>query len=102
MERPLLTDIEDRTLAMAEDDYVHFKIARIVLGTFYGRDVSFKEISSIVGRLSSLGFLRWKIHKQGNIYFRSSATEELQHNCSALFTTTPHGKAYLAAPRRVA
>ena len=102
MERSLLTDIEDRTLAMAEDDYVHFKIARSVLGTFYGRDVSFNEISSIVGRLSSLGFLRWKIHKQGSIYFRSSATEELQHNCSALFTTTPKGKTYLAAPRHVA
>ena len=52
MDRPLLTDIEDRTLAMAEDEYVHFKLARPVLGTFYERDVSFKEISAVVGRLS--------------------------------------------------
>lgn len=102
MERPLLTDIEDRTLALAEDEYVHFKLARPVLGTFYERDVSFNEISAIVGRLSSLGLIRWRIRQRGRIHFCSRAPESSQHNCSAAFTATAAGKAHLAAPRHVA
>jgi len=102
LERPLLTDIEDRTLAMAEDEYVHFKIARPVLGTFYERDVSFAEISTIVGRLSALGLVRWRIWQRGRFYFRRNAPQSAQHNCSAEFTATAAGKSYLAAPRHVA
>ena len=102
MERPLLTDIEDRTLAMAEDEYVHFKTARPVLGTFYERDVGFGEISAIVGRLSALGFIRWRILQRGRYHFRNRAPQSAQHNCSAEFTVTSKGKSYLAAPRHVA
>lgn len=102
MERLLLTDIEDRVLAMAEDDFVHFKTARPVLGTFYERNVSFQELSSIVGRLSALGLIRWRIKLRGQMHFRSRASVNAQRNCSAAFTATPKGKAHLAAPRRVA
>ena len=41
MESFLLSDIEDRTLAMADGEYVHFKIARPVLGTYYERNECF-------------------------------------------------------------
>lgn len=100
--RSLLSDIEDRTLAMAEDEYVGFKTGRAVLGTYYERDVGFREISSIVGRLSRLGLLRWRIRCDGNFYFRSSAPQHAQRNGSAQFTTSASGKAYLAEqPRRI-
>jgi hypothetical protein len=102
VERPLLTDIEDRTLAMAEDEYVHFKTARPVLGTFYERDVSFAEISAIVSRLSALGLVRWRIRQHGRMYFRRYAPQSAQHSCSAEFTATLTGKSHLAAPRHVA
>jgi hypothetical protein len=102
MESPLLTDIEDRTLAMAEDEFVHFKIARPVLGTFYKRNVNFQELSTIAGHLSALGFIRWRIKQHGRVHFRARATQSAQHNCSASFTATAAGKAYLAAPRNVA
>ncbi|KQY48645.1 hypothetical protein ASD14_15520 [Lysobacter sp. Root494] len=102
MERPLLTDIEDRTLAMAEGEYVHFKTARPVLGTFYERDVGFREISAIVGRLSALGFIRWRIRQGRYYYFRNRAPQFAQHNCSAEFTVTAAGDLYLARPRHVA
>ncbi len=102
MGKPLLTDIEDRTLTMADEEYVHFKLARPVLGTFYERDVSFREISAIVGRLSSLGLIRWRIRQRGRTHFRVRAPESAQHNCSAAFMATAAGKAYLAAPRHVA
>jgi hypothetical protein len=97
----LLTDVEDRVLAMAEDEYVHFKIARPVLGTFYERDVSFWELSSVTSRLSSLGLIRWRIEQRGRVHFRRRAPLSARHNCSAAFIATAKGRALLAAPRRV-
>ena len=98
----MLTDIEDRTLAMAQDEYVQFKTARPVLGTCFERDVGFDELSAIVGRLSALGLIRWRIRQQGRYHFRNRATQSAQHNCSAEFTVTAKGKSYFAAPRHVA
>ena len=102
MERILLTDIQDRTLAMAEDEFVYFKVARPVLGTFYERNVSFAELSGIVGRLSNLGLVHWRIRTGRCWYFRSHAAESLQHSCAAAFTATPRGVAYLRKLRHVA
>jgi hypothetical protein len=102
MDRPLLSDIEDRTLAMADDEYVHFKTARPVLGTFYERNVSFNEISCIVGRLSALGLIRWRIRLGRKTHFRARAPASSQRNCSAEFMATALGRAYLAKPRHVA
>jgi hypothetical protein len=101
MDRTLLRDIEDRTLAMAEGEFVGFKTARPVLGTYYERNVSFDELTSIVGRLSNLGFLRWRMHRQGRVHFGSRAPVSLQHASKAEFTASPAGLSYLALPRRV-
>jgi hypothetical protein len=97
-----LTNMEDSILAMAEDAFVHFKTVRPVLGTFYERNVSFQELSSIVGHLSSLGLIRWRIEQHGTMHFRERAPVSSQHNCTAAFTATTKGKAYLAQPRRAA
>jgi len=102
MDKFLLTGIEDSVLAMAEDEFVHFKTARPVLGTFYERNVSFQELSSIVGRLSTLGLIRWRINQHGIMHFRARAPVSSQYNCSAAFTATAKGKAHLAQPRLVA
>ncbi|MFC0682889.1 hypothetical protein ACFFGH_34080 [Lysobacter korlensis] len=102
MESPLLTDFQNRLLALAEDEWVHFRQARPIMGTAYERDVSFEELTSAVGRLSRLGFLVWKIRHNGKVHFRSRAPVEHQHNCSAAFSTSSAGKAYLALPRHVA
>lgn len=102
MDKFLLTNIEDSVLAMAEDEFVHFKTARPVLGTFHERNVSFQELSSIVGRLSTLGLIRWRIRKNGIMHFRTRAPVSSQHNCTAAFTATAKGKAHLAKPRQVA
>ena len=102
MERPLLTDFQDRLLALAEDEWVHFKLARPVMGTYYERNVTFRQLSAAVGRLSRLGLLKWRIRESNRISFRSRAPEDLQHNCKAAFQTNTAGKAYLALPRHVA
>ena len=100
--KQVLTDIEDRTLAMAQGEFVHFKVARPVLGTFYERSVSFAELSSIVGRLSNLGLIHWRIRESGRWYYRRRASESLQRSCAAAFRITPAGADYLRRPRHVA
>jgi hypothetical protein len=100
--KQVLTDIEDRMLAMAEGEFVHFKVARPVLGTFYERNVSFAELSSIVGRLSNLGLIHWRIREGGRWCYRWRASEGLQHSCAAAFSITPAGANYLRQLRHVA
>jgi hypothetical protein len=102
MDKFLLTAIEDSVLAMSEDEFVHFKTARPVLGTYYERNVSFQELSSITGRLSALGLIRWRINQQGRVYFRTRAPISSQHNCTAAFTATAKGKEHLTQRRHVA
>ena len=99
---PLLTDIEDQTLAMAECAFVSFKMARPVLGTFYERNVGFGELSSIVNRLSACGFLQWRIKQALTYSFRKRTSQRLQVSGIAHFTASAAGLRYLAAPRRVA
>ena len=100
--RQVLSDFEDRLLALAEDEFVHFKLARPVLGTFYGRNVSFEELEAACGRLTNLGLIRWRIHVGGKTCFRGSAPPSSQRNCSARFTASTLGKSKLAEPRHVA
>ena len=102
MEQGLLSDIEDRTLAMAEGEFVHFRIARPVLGTFYERNVSFAELSTIVGRLTNLGLISWRIREGRCWRFRRRAPESAQHSCAAAFTATSKGIAHLRHARHVA
>lgn len=96
-----LTDIEDRTLAMAEGEYVHLHIARPVLGTYYERNVGFGELCAIVGRLSNLGLLTWRIRERGRSYFRKHAQTSSMRSCAAVFRASEAGVAYLRQPRRV-
>jgi hypothetical protein len=98
----LLTDIEDRTLAMAEGEFISFKVARTVLGTFYERHVGLAELSSIVNRLSACGFLRWRIKHGGKPSFRKRASLRLQVSGIAHFTASAAGLLHLTEPRRVA
>jgi hypothetical protein len=83
-------------------DYVHFKIARPVLGTHYERNVSFAELSSIVGRLSNLGLLTWRIGKRGRLHFRRRCSVAEQYSCAAQFIANHAGESYLRQPRHVA
>ncbi len=96
-----LRDIEDRTLAMSKGEYVHFRVARPVLGTFYERNVSFDELTSIVGRLSNLGLLRWRVRYGRELRFSKRAPVPLKRACLAEFTASAAGIEYLARPRNV-
>ncbi|MFN7782578.1 MAG: hypothetical protein ACK5PG_07555 [Lysobacterales bacterium] len=96
-----LRNIEDLTLAMADDEYVSFRTARAVLGTYLARNVTFRELSCVVGRLSNLGLLRWRVRRGAQTFFRTRASVAEQRSCEAFFMATASGLAYLALPRRV-
>jgi len=102
MEKLLLTDIEDRTLAMAEGDYVSFKIASRVLGIWCSRGVTYAELLSITGRLSRLGLIRWRIRDGHMNRFRNRAVWPTQGTHAAEFTATSAGLSHLEATRHVA
>ena len=95
MDSALLTDIEDRTLAMAEGDYVSFKIASAVIGAWYSRPVTYSELQSITGRLSRLGLVRWRIRDGKKTRFRNHAALPEQLASTAEFTATAAGLSYL-------
>ena len=96
-----LRNVEDLTLAMADDEFVSLRTARPVLGTYLERDVTVAELSCVVGRLSNLGFLRWRIRRNGRTHVRSRATQTELRSCRAHFIASPAGLAYLALPRDV-
>ncbi|MBE5313801.1 MAG: hypothetical protein H4O13_00170 [Xanthomonadales bacterium] len=96
-----LRNVEDLTLAMADDEYVSFRTARPVLGSYLARNVTFRELSCVVGRLSNLGLLRWRVRRGGHTFFRSHASFAEQRSCAAFFMASGAGRAYLDLPRRV-
>ncbi len=72
MER--LRNIEDLTLAMADEGYYDLTTARWVLRAYLERGVSYDELNSVVGRLSNSGLLRWRIVSRRRKHFRSRAS----------------------------
>ncbi len=98
---PRLRNIEDLTLAMADDEFVSFRTARPVLGTYLKRNVTFEELTSVVGRLSNLGLLRWRVRRGKRTYLRRRAAVADQRSCTAWFMASAAGVAYLAQPRDV-
>ncbi len=77
--------IEDRTLAMAEGDYVVFKTSRPVLSAYFERNVAFTEMSSVVGKLSAMDLLFLRVKHGGRYYFRKWASINEQRSCSGWF-----------------
>ena len=102
MGKSVLTEIEDQTLAMAEDEYVSFKTASFVLSRFHPRCVTYGELLCITGRHSSLGLIRWRIRQHGRWHFRRRALWPAQGLGAAQFIATVEGLSYLQAPRHVA
>jgi hypothetical protein len=94
-----LRKIEDLTLAMADDEHQDLATARWVLRTYLERNVTPGEVTAALGRLSNAGYVRWRIHTGGRVYFRSRASFAEQRSGRARFIASPTGIAYLALPR---
>ena len=98
---PLLSAMEDSALAMAQDEYVHDPLVRCVLSVYFERDVGFREVHSILGRLSRLGLVRWRIRERGRVSFRARPGASARRHKATSLTMSAKGLAYFALPRRV-
>ena len=96
-----LRNIEDLTLAMADEEPQDPRSARWVLRTYLERRVSAGEVTSVLGRLANLGLIRWRVASRRRIHVRRRATVAEQRSGQAWFVASPEGLAYLALPRDV-
>lgn len=97
-----LRNIEDLTLAMADEEPYGLDTALWVLRIYLERHVSLAELSAVLGRLSNLGFIIWRVRSRRGIQVRRRATMAEQYSGAAWFRATPRGVAHLAMPRDVA
>lgn len=97
----LLSDIEDRLLAMCEDDPVTIKLAQQILGSWYERAIGKTEIVQVTNRLAKLGLLKWQHQMRNKRYFTKRLPYGYIEMKLVTFQATQAGKTYLAKPRKV-
>ncbi|MFH1871002.1 MAG: hypothetical protein ABIG36_10320 [Pseudomonadota bacterium] len=97
----LLSDIEDRLLAMCEGDPVTIKLAQTTLGVWYERAFGNTEIVQVANRLAKLGLLKWQHRRNNKRYFAKSFPCGCIAMESLTFQATKAGEAHLAKPRKV-
>ena len=79
-EQPLLTDLEDRTLAACDDMYLEAIIAQDVLSSWYGRSITFRELRAVYRKLSGIGLIKTYLKTKGRytpVELRGHKTEAL-------------------------
>lgn len=97
----LLSDLEDRMLALSEDDYAHPRMARVVFSVYYGRAFDGDHVWHVVHRLAALGLVRWRVLSRGRFYFRTRLARSSWNARQVWFVATEAGKHHLRKPREV-
>ena len=94
----IITDLEDRALAMCERAYVNASLAKRILESWYQRSVPFAELRQVYEKLHAIGLI--------NVYTRSVKTFVVEqgfrgHRTRALsFRATRKAERYLNSGRR--
>ena len=94
----VLTELEDSALAACDDQFLEARSAQIVLGSWFDRRISTRELRQLYRKLADLGLLGAYIKRSGRIV-RSQFTG--CRTASLLVRATAKGRKYLSAPRRV-
>lgn len=97
----LLSDTEDRLLAMCEGDPVTVKLAQSVLGIWYEHSFGKSEVIQVANRLAKLGLLKWQYRRKNRRYFTKRFPCRRSEMKSLTFQATQAGEAHLAKPRKV-
>lgn len=97
----VLSDIEDRLLAMSEGDPVTVKLAQEILSFWYERKVGHLEIIRMVNRLAKLEFIRWRYERGTKKHFTKRLSPTRTGVKSPTFKATRVGELYLEKPREV-
>ncbi len=94
----IITDLEDRALAMCESAYVNVSLAKRILEWWYQRSVLFAELRQVYEKLHAIGLI--------NVYTRYAKTFVREqgfrgHRTRALsFRATRKAKRYLNLGKR--
>ena len=94
----IVTDFEDRALAMCESAYVNAPLAKRILESWYQRSVPFAELRQVYEKLHAIGLI--------NVYTRYGKTFVLEqgfrgHRTRALsFRATRKSERYLNLGKR--
>jgi hypothetical protein len=87
-----LSELEDRTLAMCEGEYVDFPLSAQVLESWFDRAVSATELHGIFERLAQLGLVECQI---GDSWAFTNVVPPLSSIRRTKFRATAKGEAYL-------
>ena len=87
-----LSELEDRTLAMCEGEYVDFPLGAQVLESWFDRAISATELHGIFERLAQLGLVECQI---GDSWAFTNVVPPLSSIRRTKFRATAKGEAYL-------
>ena len=87
-----LTELEDRTLAMCEGEYVDFGLGGDILVSWFDRPIPAAELHRVFQRLAELGLVECKI---GSSWAFTNVVPPLRMIGRAKFRATALGEAYL-------
>jgi hypothetical protein len=97
----LLSDTEDRLLAMCEGDSVTIKSAQSVLGAWYERPFGEMKIIQMANRLARLGLLKWQYRRKNKRYCTKAFPRRCTDRKLLTLQTTAAGETHLAKPRSI-
>jgi hypothetical protein len=89
---PLLSEIEDRALALCEGEYVEFPLATQILESWFARSISVSELRSVFERLAQLGLIECQVR---NSWAFGNLVPEAPVIWQTKFRTTSKGEGYL-------
>jgi hypothetical protein len=87
-----LSDLEDRTLAMCEGEYVDFALGTDILVSWFDRPISPAELHRVFERLAQLGLVECQV---GSSWAFINVVPPLSTIGRARFRATAKGEAYL-------
>ena len=87
-----LTELEDRTLAMCEGEYVEFGLGTDILVSWLDRPIPAAELHQVFERLAQLGLVECQI---GSSWAFTNVIPPLAKIGRAKFRATAKGEAYL-------
>jgi len=91
----VLTEMEDRLLAMCDEDFVTVSLAEKIISTWYANRISQPHVISMLHRLSKLKLIHWHFKVGSKHYFNNASVYSVVGNKHLTFKATKAGLSYL-------
>jgi len=91
--RALLSELEDRILAMAEGEWIDLEVGTAILEQWFARRIEVQELENALNRLVGATLMRARVHGNSLAILPDLADEPLE---LVEIRATPFGELYLA------